>query len=189
MTGKIRIIGGRWRGRKVIVPDRPGLRPSGDRVRETLFNWLQAEVYGSRCLDLFAGSGALGLEAASRGAGSVVLIERDRELASRIQSSVSDWPQTDGVRVVCADAMAWIEQCRETFDLVFIDPPFGARLQARALELLLDRGLLAEESRVYVEGPDDDSIVDPPGVRVVRDKRVGRVRMLLLEPETASGPV
>lgn len=180
MTGKIRIIGGQWRGRKLVVPDRAGLRPSSDRVRETLFNWLQAHVAGARCLDLFAGTGALGLEALSRGASRAVFVERDGRLAEALREVSNAWPGAERMRVVEADALAWLDACREPFDLVFVDPPFAERLHARVLERLGgDR--LAPGGLVYVEhGGDDEEPAPGTGFAVVRNKRVGQVRMMLL---------
>src|SRR6056297_986999 len=107
MTGKLRIISGSWRGRRLPVPDLPGLRPSGDRTREVLFNWLQDRVRAARCLDLFAGTGALGLEAASRGAGSVVLVEQDRGLCRQLTEFAGQWPGGDVLTIVQADALRW----------------------------------------------------------------------------------
>ncbi|HPF73727.1 MAG: 16S rRNA (guanine(966)-N(2))-methyltransferase RsmD [Rhodanobacteraceae bacterium] len=137
--GQVRIIGGDLRGSKLPVPDREGLRPTSDRVRETLFNWLQPMLAGSRCLDLFAGSGALGFEAASRGAGEVVMIERDRELARSLSDSAKRL-KTSNVRVLEADALRWLSEppaaAEQRFDLVFLDPPFGADLWSGVLAKL-----------------------------------------------------
>ena len=132
--GQVRIIGGTLRGSKLPVPDMPGLRPSGDRARETLFNWLQHEVAGKRVLDLFAGSGALGFEAASRGAAEVVLLERDGLLAQSLRDSARRL-KADAVRVEYADAMTWLARAPEgRFDLAFLDPPFQANLWAAAAQ-------------------------------------------------------
>ena len=187
MTGKIRIIGGQWRGRKLVVPERPGLRPTGDRVRETLFNWLQPKIVGARCLDLFAGTGALGLEAASRGASRVVLVERERALADTLRQ-VTQWPGGEVIEVVNGDALSWLENAGETFDLVFVDPPFGTGLQARVLNALVEHGMLGEAARVYVEQGVDEEVADVTNFRPLRDKRLGRVRARLLEYVPA-GPV
>lgn len=180
MTGKIRIIGGQWRGRKLVVPERPGLRPTGDRVRETLFNWLQPNIVGARCLDLFAGTGALGLEAASRGASRVVLIERERALADTLRQ-VMQWPGGEVVEAVCGDALRWLENAGETFDVVFVDPPFGSGLQARALNALIESGVLSKMARVYVEQDVDEEVADVANFEPLRDKRLGRVRARLLQ--------
>jgi 16S rRNA (guanine966-N2)-methyltransferase len=185
MTGRLRIIAGRWRGRKLAVPERPGLRPTGDRARETLFNWLADRVAGANAVDLFAGTGALGLEAASRGARRVVLVERDGALAAALERARSDWPGADALEVARADARAWLANADGTFDLAFVDPPFDADLHAPTLEALARPGLLAADARVYVESPaHEPAPVDEAdaGWRVVREKRVGEVRLQLLAP-------
>lgn len=190
MKGRLRIIGGRWRGRTLRVADRPGLRPSGDRSREALFNWLQGRTAGASSADLFAGTGALGLEAASRGAASTVLVERDRQLAAALERIRDEWPETEGVEIFRADALQWLSTAPGPLDLVFVDPPFSERLHARVLEALLRPGLLAPDARVYVESPArEPAPVEESDARwsVLRDKRVGDVRMQLLEPGAGTG--
>ena len=197
-TGTVRIIGGRWRGRRLPVADLPGLRPSGDRSRETLFNWLQADIRGARCVDLFAGTGALGLEAASRGASRVVLIEQAPRAARAIEQSArtlaggdeqAATPAGDGITVVRGDALRWLETCEPaSIDIAFVDPPFDSGLAARALDRLAARGCLARGGRVYLETARQEAMALPPGWCVVREKLLGEVRMQLLEwPAGASG--
>lgn len=131
VPGHVRIIGGRLRGSKIPVPNAPGLRPSSDRVRETLFNWLQNEVAGADCLDLFAGTGALGIEAVSRGAASVVLVERDPGLVAQLRSTTARL-QADSVRIAQDDALAWLSLAAPMqFDIAFVDPPFADGLHGR----------------------------------------------------------
>ena len=155
--GTVRIIAGQWRGTRLPIPDLPGLRPSGDRGRETLFNWLQASVRGARCADLFAGSGVLGLEAASRGAAQVTLIEKDVVAARHIQATI-DKLGAEQVRCVHSDALQWLrDQPEASLDIVFIDPPFGQGLAEKALALL-------EEHRLVAEG--DGSTSKPRGTRL-----------------------
>jgi 16S rRNA (guanine966-N2)-methyltransferase len=181
MNGRIRIIGGRWRGRKLSVPDAPGLRPTGDRARETLFNWLQAHVAGARCLDLFAGTGALGLEALSRGAASAVFVERDRRLADALRDVGGGWPGGERMEVVETDAMRWLAEDDRRFDLVFVDPPFSDGLQARVLAALVEGDHLATGARVYVEQDAREPVIDPDErYEVLRRKTLGEVRMTLL---------
>jgi 16S rRNA (guanine966-N2)-methyltransferase len=181
MKGRIRIIGGQWRGRKLAVPDRPGLRPTGDRVRETLFNWLQAELPGASCLDLFAGTGALGLEALSRGAASAVFVERDRRLVDALVEIAESWPGGEHMEVVAGDALGWLEHDDRRFDLVFIDPPFGRALQQRSLDRLVAGRHLAPAARVYVELPRGETTPVAGGsFEPLREKCIGDVRMLLL---------
>src|SRR5690606_23926571 len=135
--GRVRIIGGRWRGTRLPVADAPGLRPTSDRARETLFNWLQPELPGARVLDLFAGSGALGLEALSRGATEAMLVERDAGLAKGLQETVQKLEAGDVARVVRADALQFLAApLHGRFNLVFLDPPFEASLWDAALAQL-----------------------------------------------------
>jgi 16S rRNA (guanine966-N2)-methyltransferase len=130
---EVRIVGGQWKRSKLPVADRPGLRPTPDRVRETLFNWLGADLGGWRCLDAFAGSGALGFEAASRGATEVLLLERDRTLAASLNQS-RERLKASSLRIECADALGWMAACApQRFEIVFVDPPFDAKLFEPAL--------------------------------------------------------
>jgi 16S rRNA (guanine(966)-N(2))-methyltransferase RsmD len=146
---EVRLIGGRWKRSKLPVVDAPGLRPTPDRVRETLFNWLGQDLAGWRCLDAFAGSGALGFEAASRGADAVVLVERDRRLATKLDEAKKRL-HADMLRVETADALAWMARCApDSFELVFLDPPFDAPLVEPALPLA--RRLVVPGGCVYVE--------------------------------------
>ncbi len=163
------------------MPDSAGLRPTGDRARETLFNWLQAQVPGARCLDLFAGTGALGLEALSRGAASSVFVERDRRLVEGLREISGTWPGGERMEVVQGDALRWLGSDDRSFDLVFIDPPFSEGLQGRVLEGLADGGHLAAGARVYVEQDARDPEIDP-GERyeLLRSKTMGEVRLTLL---------
>ncbi|WP_434213285.1 16S rRNA (guanine(966)-N(2))-methyltransferase RsmD [[Pseudomonas] boreopolis] len=151
-AGQIRIIGGRWRNTRLQVPNLPGLRPTGERVRETLFNWLMPKIAGARVLDLFAGSGALGLEAVSRGAASAVLVERDPGLAAQLRQQVARLDAGAQVQVVQADALAWLRQPGQGgFDVAFVDPPFAAGLWDAVLESLPAR--LAGSAWLYLESP------------------------------------
>ena len=186
-AGSVRIIGGRWRGRRIPVADVPGLRPSGDRSRESLFNWLQADIRGARCADLFAGTGVLGLEAASRGASQVTLIEQSRRAARVIRESVEVLSKTEpcDVNVLEMDALAWLKTLdRGSLDIVFVDPPFGSGLEAHVLELLEECDALTDGALVYVETAREAlSIPVPRGWSEVREKVLGEVRMQLLRNE------
>lgn len=181
-SGQVRIIAGNWRGSRLTVPDLPGLRPTGDRVRETLFNWLAPVLPGARCLDLFAGTGALGLEAASRGAGLVMLVDNNLQAVQAIQASC-DRLSGDNVTVVCAEARAWLSQCDVQFDIVFVDPPFDAGIQSQVLASLLATGVLTSGARVYVESAANDRVDQPSELRTERDKTVGQVRLQLMRFE------
>jgi 16S rRNA (guanine966-N2)-methyltransferase len=180
--GSVRIIGGEWRGRRLPVRDLPGLRPSGDRSRETLFNWLQAHVHGAVCVDLFAGSGALGLEAASRGAAEVILVEK-LSVAARDLRDVLLVLKADQVTVVESDALQWLQSCpAQSLDIAFVDPPFGLHLETRALELIRIQDCIRTGGFVYLEtARDAPLIVAGPGWETAREKTVGDVRLLLLK--------
>ena len=183
--GQVRIIAGTLRGSKLPVHDVPGLRPSSDRARETLFNWLQHEVSGKRVLDLFAGSGALGFEAASRGAAEVVLLERDSLLAQSLRDSAQRLKAAQ-VRVDYADALGWLGRKPDRkFDLVFLDPPFQAGLwtaTARALE-----PWLADRAWVYVELARSAEFDSPASWKLYREGQTREVRHLLFRAESQSG--
>lgn len=161
-AGQVRIVGGRWRNTRLAVPDLPGLRPTCERVRETLFNWLMPRLAGARVLDLFAGSGALGLEAVSRGAAAAVLVERDPDLADRLRRQVERLGAQAQVQVVQADALQWLRRHDPVpFDLAFVDPPFAAGLWDAVLETLPAR--LAADAWLYLESPQDAHPAPPAG--------------------------
>lgn len=144
-------------------------------MRETLFNWLQPRIVGARVLDLFAGSGALGLEALSRGAAEVTFVERDRRAAAAIGSLLEEWRETAG-SVVCADALAWLKSGSTTFDIVFLDPPYDAALLGAAAAALSEHGRLAPDARVYLERrASDDLAALPADWRELRAGRAGEV--------------
>jgi 16S rRNA (guanine966-N2)-methyltransferase len=188
-VGRIRIIGGRWRGRFIAVPAVPGLRPTPDRLRETVFNWLQSRIVGSRCLDLFAGTGALGLEAASRGAAEVILVERDRRAVASMAASV-EVLQADNVTLVRADAITLLNKASPPFDFVFLDPPFGHGTVAICLDALVSGGWVNPESWVYSETePTIAGLALPSGWETSRRTRVGDTegRILRYANATAQG--
>jgi len=173
--GQLRIIAGRWRSRKLAFPDQENLRPTPDRVRETLFNWLQADVPGSSCLDLFAGSGALGFEAASRGAAEVVMIEHSRDTASTLTQNIK-LLNADNIRLVIADAVEWLMNNQHAFDIVFLDPPYNAGLLGKCCKILESGQSLAENARIYVEhAPGDDEIIIPESWECLKHKSAGQV--------------
>ena len=151
--GSIRIIGGRWRSRRLPVLAAEGLRPTPDRVRETLFNWLAPYIDGARCVDLFAGSGALCLEALSRGAAEVVMVERSYEAARQLQDNIARL-QALGANVVRLDALEFLAGPPRPFDVVFLDPPFVvAEKMIEACAARLERGWVRPGSLVYIEAP------------------------------------
>jgi 16S rRNA (guanine966-N2)-methyltransferase len=170
-------VGGEWRSRLVEFLDRPGLRPTPDRVRETVFNWLGQRLDGKRCLDLFAGSGALGFEAASRGAREVVLVETDRATAALLRENAARLGAA-AVRVVDGDGVAFAARPGAEFDVVFLDPPFDADLLPRALAAVRTR--LAPGGRIYVESPRGFVVGDD--WTVLREGRAGQVVFRMIVP-------
>lgn len=181
-SGTLRIIGGDWRGRRLEFPSSPNLRPTGDRIRETLFNWLAAEVGGSRCLDLFAGSGALGLEALSRGARHCTFLETSSAAIEGINAHLSLLNAVDRGRVINTNALSWRD---DPFDIVFVDPPFSENLAIDSLRHLINNQLLTHSALVYLEVASTTSLEDlPPALSIIRDKQSGAVRYLLLEQQS-----
>ena len=174
---EVRLIGGLWKRSKLPVANQPGLRPTPDRVRETLFNWLGQDLTGWRCLDAFAGSGALGFEAASRGAAEVVLLERDPALVASLEASRLRLGGTM-MRVERADATAWLAACAPSrFELVFLDPPFDSGLAAAAAAAATR--LVAQGGFVYLESPAALAQA-PPGLEIWRQAKAGAVHFQLL---------
>jgi len=172
----IRIIAGQWRGRKLPVAEIEGLRPTGDRIRETLFNWLDADINGARCLDLFAGSGVLGFEALSRGAGQVTALDSSRVAVNALEE-MTKLLNTSALQAMQMDAIQWLKsKPAGLFDLVFIDPPFQAGLLDETLALLAASNCLAAGALIYIERDSND---DPPqlpqGWQMHKDKVAGSV--------------
>ncbi len=173
---RVRIIGGRWRSRLVHFPPGATLRPTPDRVRETLFNWLGQRLDGLACLDLFAGSGALGFEALSRGARRVVMVERDREVAAALRASARAL-EAEGVQVVEGDALGYLRAAGERFDVAFVDPPYESGLAIPALVALAAH--MNPAARAYVESAEP---IEPPAPwQPYREARAGAVRYALFE--------
>ena len=182
-TPQLRVIGGQWRGRKLQFPDRPGLRPTGDRIRETLFNWLGPHLLNAKCLDLFAGSGALGIEALSRGAAHCDFVDADRESITTVGQHLNTLDATECSTVSCDIAAHYLHQTNDTWDIVFVDPPFDARLGESTLTLLANTERLAEASRVYFETSRSQPEPVPEGLYdVLREKTTGDVCYRLLSP-------
>jgi len=177
-NGELRIIGGRWRGRKLHFPALPGLRPSPNRVRETLFNWLMPELSGAHCLDLFAGSGALGLEALSRGAASCWFVDTARAASQQIQLHLATLQSSDG-RVVNADTSTWLKTKTAdapTFHLVFLDPPFRQGLLDDCCAQLEHGNWLTANALIYIESAADEALPTvPSNWSIHRDKQAGQV--------------
>jgi len=176
----VRIVGGEFRGRRIDVPAHGGVRPTPDRVRETLFNWLGQRLDGAACLDLFAGSGALGFEAASRGAARVVLVEKDRAALQGLRRA-REALGAAATEIVAADAEAYLARGGERFDVVFLDPPFRQNADASLLERLVPR--LQPAARVYLEAA-QPATVQPPW-RELKRSHAGQVSFQLLAWEPA----
>lgn len=203
--GKLRIIAGKWRSRVLPVVDLPGLRPTTDRVRETLFNWLQNDIPGAKCLDLFAGSGALGFEAASRGAASVVMLEQQPLAAKALQQNIVKL-QAENIQLLQMDSMEWLDNPRLStiarqatgigkagsgksgaiaaqggeFDIVFIDPPFSRDYLLTACKRLDAQGLLSAHARVYLETDLQQVPELPHNWHILKQKKAGQVSYYLV---------
>lgn len=176
--GSVRLIGGKWRGRKLKFREEAGLRPSPDRVRETLFNWLQFNIVGTRCLDLFAGTGALGLEALSRGAAHVTLVESHSQTVSRLREQLA-LLQTTSCELINSDAFEFLQSQEPCFDIIFLDPPFGQKMLSKACGMLKNRGHLRSGVTVYAES--DEPVLAEPPLDLYKQGKAGNVHFALLK--------
>ena len=176
----MRIIAGRWRGRRLPVADVPGLRPTPDRTRETVFNWLAPRLNGASCLDLFAGSGALGFEALSRGADAVTLVDSHAQVVRQLQVSAG-MLAAEGLQVQHADALTFLSASPRRFEVVFLDPPFRQGLLEPSLQRLHEGGWLAEDAAIHIEVEREVGCPAlPPGWAVYRQGQAGQVAFFLL---------
>lgn len=175
--GKIRIIGGVHRSRQLLVIDALDLRPTLDRVKEILFNWLGQDLTSKNCLDLFAGSGSLGFEACSRGAASVVMVEENPKVAKQLTENAKLLKIEACIKIVCREALAYVNSCSEKFDLIFLDPPYKGNLLSQSLQLVDDK--LAKDGKIYIEYENEPLI--PDSYRVVKQGKAGNVKFALLE--------
>jgi 16S rRNA (guanine966-N2)-methyltransferase len=182
LKNQIRLIGGEWRSRQISFYDIPGLRPTPARVRETLFNWLQYDILGSRCLDLYAGSGALGFEAASRGAKIVVQVEQDSDACRALHENIGKL-KANQIKIVQSDVFRYLaENNAEGFDVVFLDPPFDKDLSTQTCHWLEDKGWLNEHAKIYVETESKKSLIGfPENWRLLKSKTAGEVGFHLFE--------
>jgi 16S rRNA (guanine966-N2)-methyltransferase len=189
LSNSVRIIGGQWRGRRIRFPSAAELRPTPDRVRETLFNWLQGVIGDARCLDLFAGSGALGLEALSRGAREVTFVERDARVAAALKATLAALAALGNGRgtVVTADAFRYLGGAPRPFDVVFLDPPFAQGWLAELCTLLEHGGWLAPRAYIYLEGAARDATPPlPEAWEMARETRAGEVHGVLARSAQAA---
>ena len=179
-SGKLRIIAGQWRGRRLSVPNLPLLRPTGDRIRETLFNWLSSVIVGARCLDLFAGSGVLGFESSSRGAISVVLVDNNSRVVEMLRKQAQEL-EGDSISVVRANARQWLTQTdRSGFDVVFLDPPFDDACIDEVCKLLEETESVLPGGYVYIEQAVTGARPNlPENWQISQEKKAGRVRYYL----------
>jgi len=178
--GQLRIVAGNWRSRLLQIADVPGLRPTAERIRETLFNWLSPRIHGARCLDLCAGTGALGIEALSRGASSVVFVERSPVATKTLKANIASLCAS-GAEVLNIDAQEYLAGSNvEAFDIVFIDPPFAGDLQHELCRLLTEQQWLADDARVYVEmDRAQPELRLPENWLELKNKTAGNVRYVL----------
>ena len=180
-ANELRIVGGKWRSRRLSLSAGGSIRPTPDRVRETLFNWLQDRIADARCLDLFAGSGALGIEALSRSAREVTFVEKDARAARQIQSALEEFGVAES-RVLVVDALDFLRGAVSQFDIVFLDPPFASGLLAPVCAQLEARGWLAEGALVYLEAASRDGApLLPARWQLLKAKRAGEVGYYLAE--------
>lgn len=185
-AGQLRVIGGQWRGRRLSFPALPGLRPTPDRVRETLFNWLAPVLPGARCLDLFAGSGALGIEALSRGAAAVQFVEQQPPAARALRANL-ELLNAPGARLAVADALQWLQQPGVPFEIVWLDPPFAAGLLAPTCTALEKGGWLSATAWIYLEMAIEEEPGNWPATwQTWRDKTAGAVRYRLVRRRVPS---
>jgi 16S rRNA (guanine966-N2)-methyltransferase len=183
LPGRLRIVAGKWRSRLLDIAEVPGLRPTSERIRETLFNWLAPTIAGSRCLDLFAGTGALGLEALSRGAARVVFVEKSPQAANTLERNIDLVEGASAATVQRTDAFEFMAQDHSnSFDIIFLDPPFAADMLDDLCRLLDQGSLLAKSALIYIEEDNARPTVNlPTGWQTLRTKAAGNVRYSLLK--------
>ena len=181
MSNKLRIIGGNWRSRCITFVDAPGLRPTPARVRETVLNWLRNDIIGSRCLDLYAGSGALSFEAASREAKSVIQVENNPQACRALKENAVALA-AEQIKIVQSDVFRYLAGDAEAFDIVFIDPPFAQNLAVQTCQWLEDKGWLSPHAKIYVETESTLKLVGmPENWRLLKSKTAGEVGYCLFE--------
>lgn len=172
MRQELRIIGGDFRGKKINFLNREGLRPTPSRVRETLFNWLMTDIKGANCLDCYAGSGALGFEALSRGAKSVTFLEKNKCNYHELQKNSQSFNVPLAINIIHTDAIEFLKNSRKQFQIIFLDPPFSSNLIEKSLELIKKNQLLADEGKIYIESSDK---IDNNNFKLIQHKKAGSV--------------
>lgn len=182
VSNQLRIIGGEWRGRKLRFPDAPNLRPTPDRVRETLFNWLAPMIHGARCLDLFAGSGALGLEALSRGAAFTTFVDSHKKATEALSGHLALLKAKGKAEVLQLDSVKFLKNSAPAYDLVFLDPPYHLDLMQKVVPLLEENGWLSDNAMLYLEIEKRQSLPElPTNWHQLKEKTAGEVNYFLFQ--------
>lgn len=185
MKNQVRVIAGEWRGRKISFPNVSGLRPTPDRVRETLFNWLNRSIAYTRCLDLFAGSGALGFEAASRDAACVLLVESNKRAFQYLCENIERFGASNKIKAKRMDVSKFLKYPSQPFDLVFLDPPFGHGFIERNCFALENNGWLTDKAKIYIETDRSEPMSElPKSWQEIKRKTAGTVSYYLFERDT-----
>lgn len=181
-SNQLRIIGGEWRGRKLHFPGAPNLRPTPDRVRETLFNWLMPVIHGARCLDLFAGSGALGLEALSRGANFTTFVDSHKKVIQALQDHLDLLNASDKAEVLQIDSVKFLKNEAKVYDVVFLDPPYHLDFMGKVVPLLEKNGWLSNNAMLYLEIEKRQSLPElPANWQQLKEKTAGEVSYFLFQ--------
>ena len=180
-TSSIRIIGGRHKSYRIVFKASSALRPTSDRAKETLFSWLQFELENKSCLDLFAGTGSLGLEALSRGAQHVTFVEREKSLYKNIIKNISDLGYENKIQAVCSDSFKWLKKNKQKFDLVFLDPPFDLIDYKMLIRAIFQNNVLNEDGKIFLESSRHTSIELSKTQNILKDKTIGDVRLIILQ--------
>ena len=180
-TSSIRIIGGRHKSYRIVFNASPALRPTTDRAKETLFSWLQFELENKSCLDLFAGTGSLGLEALSRGALHVTFVEREKSLYKNIIKNISNLGYENQIQAVCSDSFKWLKTNKQKFDLIFLDPPFDLIDYKMLIRAIFQNNVLNQDGKIFLESSKHASIGLSKTQNILKDKTVGDVRLIILQ--------
>ena len=180
-TSSIRIIGGRHKSYRIVFKALPALRPTTDRAKETLFSWLQFELENKSCLDLFAGTGSLGLEALSRGAQHVTFVEKEKNLYKNIIKNISNLGYENQIQAVCSDSFKWLKTNKQKFDLIFLDPPFDLIDYKMLIRAIFQNNVLNEDGKIFLESSKHTSLELSKTQNILKDKTVGDVRLIILQ--------
>jgi len=180
-TSSIRIIGGRNKSYRIVFKASPALRPTTDRAKETLFSWLQFELENKSCLDLFSGTGSLGLEALSRGAQHVTFVEKEKNLYKNIIKNISNLGYENQIQAVCSDSFKWLKTNKQKFDLIFLDPPFDLIDYKMLIRAIFQNNVLNQDGKIFLESSKHTSLELSKTQNILKDKTVGDVRLIILQ--------